>query len=475
VLCAANQAFGDLLGAQPAILLGQSLVDAVPASGAARLQVLLDKVYGNGTAAPAVDIEFRHPERGQRFWTCTAWPLPDDEGRPAGLVLLITDSTTHHRGEQIVVDTRAVNEQLLIASLREQELAEELQRQLAFINAITDSLGEGVYALDRTGRFTFVNPSAEQMLGWTEAELLGRDADTAIHMQSANGIRIIPEDIALQAMMESSTTYRDDDVIVTRRDGARFPAAYTAAPISADGQVVGAVVAFRDMTEVRRLQQLQEEYLALISHDLRTPLSIIMGHTQLLLRTLTRQGLAREVNSAKVVFESSHRMNDIIEGLLDRSRLEVEQDASRRKAINLVQLATHIIDQTVMPAERKQIHLEGNAQLPVVVDTAQIERVIINLVTNALKFSAPGSPVVAQFYREGNRALVSVADQGSGIDPQDLPHVFEKHYRARTHIEGTGLGLYISRLIVEAHGGRIWAESTVGIGSRFTFALPIKQ
>ena len=102
---------------------------------------------------------------------------------------------------------------------------------------------------------------------------------------------------------------------------------------------------------------------------------------------------------------------------------------------------------------------------------------IINLLTNALKFSAPGSPVVIGLYRDGNRAFVSVADRGGGIDPRDLPHVFEKHYRAHTRadVEGSGLGLYISRLIVEAHGGRLWAESRVGMGSRFTFALPITQ
>jgi PAS domain S-box-containing protein len=336
---------------------------------------------------------------------------------------------------------------------------------------------EGVYALDRAGRFTFINPAAEQLLGWTEAELLGRDAHPVIHMQRANGVCIVPEDVPLQAMMHSGTTYSDDDAVLTRRDGAVFPAAYSAAPIVTDGQVVGAVVVFRDMTEVRRLQQSQEEYLALISHDLRAPLTTIMGGTELLLRTLTQQGLEREVVSAKIVFESSHRMNDMIEGLLDRSRLEAGQVAMRQNPIDLVQLATRIIDQTVMPADRNQIHLEGVAELPVVVDAAQIERVIINLLTNALKFSAPGSPVVVGLYRDGNRALVSIADQGGGIDPQDLLHVFEKHYRARTRteIEGTGLGLYISRLIVEAHGGQLWAESRVGMGSRFTFTLPLTQ
>jgi signal transduction histidine kinase len=105
-----------------------------------------------------------------------------------------------------------------------------------------------------------------------------------------------------------------------------------------------------------------------------------------------------------------YAMNDMIEGLLDRSRLEAGQVAMRQNPIDLVQLATRIIDQTVIPADRNQIHLEGVAELPVVVDAAQIERVIINLLTNALKFSAPGSPVVVGLYRDGNRALVSIAD-----------------------------------------------------------------
>jgi PAS domain S-box-containing protein len=477
MLCAANPAFCHLLGATAATLLGRSLVDAVPTSGADRLQTLLDEVYRTGTAAPVVDIELNQVERGYRYWTYTIWPILDDQGRPTGLVLLVNDTTAHHRDEQMVVDTRAVNEQLLIAGLREQELAEQLQCQLAYINGITNSLGDGVYALDRAGRFTFVNPAAEQLLGWTEAELLGRDAHAVIHMQSPTGIRIVPEDIPVQATIQSGTTARDDEVVLTRRDGVMFPAAYSVASIVTQGQVVGAVVAFRDMTEVRRLQRSQEEYLTLISHDLRAPLAVIVGYAQVLLQTLTKQGLEREANSAKIVFESGHRMNHMIEGLLERSRLEAGQDTMRRRPIDLVQLASRIIGQAVMPADRSQIHLEGVAELPVVGDAAQIERVIINLITNALKFSAPGSPVVVGFYRDGNRAFVSVVDQGDGIDPLNLPHIFEKHYRASTHadVEGSGLGLYVSRLIVEAHGGRLWAESRVGMGSRFTFALPMTQ
>ncbi|MEI7768951.1 MAG: ATP-binding protein [Chloroflexales bacterium] len=376
-----------------------------------------------------------------------------------------------------MADIRMVNEQLLMAGLREQELAEQLRRQLAFSNAVAKSLGEGVYALDRAGRFTFVNPAAEQLLGWAEAELLGVEAREVIAMRSASGARIIPEDLPLHALLGTGGTYRDDEAMLTRRDGTIFPAAYSAAQIITDGQVVGAVVAFRDMTEVRRLQRSQEEYLALISHDLRAPLTTMMAGSQLLMRSLAKQGQEREAHRAQIVFESCQRMNHMIEGLLDRSRLEAGQGAMRQNPLDLVDLVTHIIEQICMPADRKRIRLEGLTELLVIVDAAQIERVIMNLVTNALKFSGPESTVIIRVDTDDHRALFSVRDQGGGISPQDLPHVFEKHYRARTHrdVDGVGLGLYISRLIIEAHGGQLWAESMVGAGSVFTFALPIGQ
>jgi signal transduction histidine kinase len=142
---------------------------------------------------------------------------------------------------------------------------------------------------------------------------------------------------------------------------------------------------------------------------------------------------------------------------------------------DLVAVVRQMLDQTITPDERARVTLDAIPPRPVVVEVAQIERVIVNVLTNALKFSPADRPVAVQVVQRAAEAIVSVTDQGIGIAPEDLPHLFEKAYRAPTvgQIAGNGLGLYSSRLIVEAHGGRLWAESNVGMGSTFTVALPL--
>jgi PAS domain S-box-containing protein len=384
-------------------------------------------------------------------------------------------STTASAGDQLLHDIQAVNEQLLIAGLREQQLAEQLGHQLAFTTAITTSLAEGLYVLDTAGRCTFVNPAAEQMLGWTSDELQGKNISLVIPIQAARGASSAATPAPLLDVLRFGTTQRNEDALFVHHDGSMFPTAYSAAPIITDGQVVGAVVAFRDMTEVRRLQRTREEYLALISHDLRTPLAAILGRAEILLRRLTRQGLVHEADSAKVVFESSLRMNDMIEDLLDRSRTDADMQAQHRSEIDLVVVVQQMIDQTITPDDRTRVTFDAVPTLPVVIEVAQIERVIVNLLANALKFSSREYPIVVQVYQDASDAIIAVTDQGIGIAPEDLPQLFEKHYRADSveQIAGSGLGLYSSRLIVEAHGGRLWVESTVGMGSTFTVALPL--
>jgi PAS domain S-box-containing protein len=372
-------------------------------------------------------------------------------------------------------DLQAVNEQLLLAGLREQQLAEQLGRQLAFTTAITSSLVEGVVVLDTAGRCTFVNPAAEHMLGWTSTELYDKEVSAIISIQATRDASGAAAPAPLMDVLRLGTTQRNEDAVFGRRDSGIFPAAYAAAPIVMDGHIVGAVITFRDMTDMRQLQRRREEYLALISHDLRAPLTAILGRAQLLVRWLTQHGLAREAESANIVVESSHRMNALIKDALEHSRIDAAMDAQQRSVIDLVTVVRQMVDQSIAPDDRARVTLDAIPTLSVVVEVAQIERVIVNLLTNALKFSSPNTPIVVHVAQQATDAIVSVTDQGIGIAPEDLPHLFEKHYRAQTvgQIAGNGLGLYSSRLIVEAHGGQLWAERTVGAGSTFTMTLPL--
>ena len=366
--------------------------------------------------------------------------------------------------EQGAVDQRDVNAQLVLSILREQELADRLCEQLAFTRAITGSLGEGVYALDANERITFVNPAAERLLGWTQAELLGKSEQAVIAFRRA-------DDAGAGAAAPSG----DHDLVCIRKDRATFPVSRTAAPIVIGGAQTGTVVAFRDMTEVRMLERAREEYVALISHDLRNPLTVIQGRVQLLLRHLQRQELSRASESAQTILANSKRMDSMLTDLLEQMRLESGNTDLHTEPTDLTWLLARIVAQFAADEESGRIALDDAPPLMVPLDPARIERVALNLLSNARKYSS-GSPIVVHIDRDGNEAVVSVTDQGMGIAPADLTHLFEKYYRTElaTVITGMGLGLYSSRLIVEAHGGRIWAESVVGEGSTFRFSLPLQ-
>jgi PAS domain S-box-containing protein len=172
---------------------------------------------------------------------------------------------TPRAAEQFLHDIQAVNEQLLLAGLREQQLAEQLGRQLAFTTAITSSLVEGVLVLDTAGRCTFANPAAEHMLGWTSAELHGKDVSEVLPIHAVRGASSAAALAPLMDVLRFGTTQRNEDAVFGHRGGGMFPTAYAAAPIIRDGHVDGAVITFRDMTDVRQLQRKREEYLALIS------------------------------------------------------------------------------------------------------------------------------------------------------------------------------------------------------------------
>ncbi len=343
-----------------------------------------------------------------------------------------------------------------------------------YLRLLLESTEQGIYSMDLKGCCTFVNRSGARMLGYEPEELVGRKLHGLIHHTRPDGT---PYPVSLcpihQSPLLTTKGVHVEDEVLWRRDGSCFPVEYTAHTIT-DGEVVrGTVVTFTDITERRQAEQFRQEYLALISHDLRAPLTAILGHAQIMQKVPDLP--PRLQSSADAIDHSARRMTAMLQDLVDSAGVESGKLEMRPLPTDLRTFLYDLKERLGQSNRGEQVGMELPAELPtVMVDQLCLERIMNNLLTNAIKYSPPGSEVMVKVEAGEKQVTVSVVDQGAGIAARELPHIFDRFYRAhRTRkAEGLGLGLYITKMLVEAHGGRIWAESEVGRGSIFSFTLP---
>ena len=230
--------------------------------------------------------------------------------------------------------------------------------------------------------------------------------------------------------------------------------------------------------ELIEANQVKDTFLSIASHELRTPLTSLKGLAQIARLRLTKSG-APEVTYLEKMERAIRRMETLVDDLVDVSRIDAGKLAFRFSPGNLSDLCRQVVEEQRAASEREIVcSLPADPQMSVF-DADRISQVLANLISNALKFSPPDTTVTVTLQRQGDEAMISVRDQGRGILPEHLPHIFDRFYQAPgtlTHVGskiGLGLGLFISHEIVTRHGGRIWAESVKGAGSAFSFALPL--
>jgi PAS domain S-box-containing protein len=385
--------------------------------------------------------------------------------------------------------------------LRFRRTAEErLRRQRDFSRAIDESLGEGLYALDTAGRLTYMNPAAERLLGWTQAELLGRVMHDVIHFQRPDGSPYPRAECAgLIEVLRSGVTYRNDDDVFTRKDGTMLSVAYSSAPIRGHGRSVGLVVAFRDITERKRMEdelrwlnaaldsqvrertrQLEEANRELeafafsVSHDLRAPLRAVQGLAQALLDDYAAGLPPAGRDYARRIVAAGVRMDTLIRELLVYSHLSRAEIALR--PVDLDRVAEEALDEMAEELRERQARVAVAAGMPRALGhPAVLPQVIGNLLSNAVKFVAPGTRPRVEVWAEerGENVRLWVADNGIGIAPADQERifaVFERLHGVEAY-PGTGVGLGIVRKGAERMGGRAGVESRPGEGSRFWIEL----
>jgi PAS domain S-box-containing protein len=343
---------------------------------------------------------------------------------------------------------------------------------------ILESVGDGIYGIDLDGRVTFVNQAAARALGYAPEELTGRDMHEIIHHSHLDGTPYSKANSPILQGLRRCETLRMTDEVFWRHDGSMIPVEYTATPLIENGQISGMVVAFQDVSDRRRLERMKDEFISTVSHELRTPLTSLRASLGLIASGSLDKRPEKQRQMIEIAIGNCDRLVRLVNDILDFESGEKGRLPLKRERVEPVDMLRRAAD--VAHVEAAQTHIGFRFETepaPVWADEERILQVLNELVSNALKFSPPETVIRLAAHPFGvSEVCFTVEDQGRGIAAEKLERVFERFQQGDASdsraLGGTGLGLALCRSIVEQHGGRIWAESTPGQGSRFHFTLP---
>ena len=407
-----------------------------------------------------------------------ALPLVD-RGKVVGVLELV--SRTARRFSPTDLETmRLVQGQLALAFGRA-KLFDEIRDQKSTLEQVLAGTADGVYVTSADGAFMLWNVAAARIAGAPEDEVTAQGYH-AVGGVDRRGRSLEELDRAAfdAAAADSASRQTVQNYEVFFAKTARW-VAVSASPLrNAAGDVTAMVHAFRDITAARELEQLKADFISTVSHELRTPLTSIKGATALLLEQVPDDsGTALEL--LQMVRNNSERLLRLINDLLDASKIEAGKLTIRKQPCD----PTRLLERAVagMAGYAEEYGVEVSADLarglaPVVVDPDRVEQILSNLISNAVKYSHRGDAVTVRARSDGPFLRVEVADSGVGIPSSAMPRLFEKFSqidRGGRNRPGTGLGLVISKGLVEAHGGSISVSSTEGEGTTFTFTLPFAK
>jgi PAS domain S-box-containing protein len=359
-----------------------------------------------------------------------------------------------------------------IRQLRSSDMGQLMIAQQTTEAAI-DSLYDPVIVTDGEGQVTKLNPAAEEIFG-SEKENAGRHIG-----EVARDVRIAG---AVAEAIESQRPVAGEgmaSVLPLAVDGSERAFRLRTTPMRDNGsRLLGAVTLLEDITHLRELDRLKSEFIATASHELRTPLTSVQMGVHLLLEGAVGELNEKQMEVLSACREDCERLDKLMRDLLDLSRIEAGESQPALKTIRTREFIVKATEDLRPQVESKG--LSFNVIIPVglpdvMIDSSQIERVLANLVVNAIRYTKQGEIRIGAEPR-GNYIAVSVSDTGTGIPQEYLPHIFDKFVQVPgAATGGAGLGLAISRLIIEGHGGQIGAQSQLGHGSTFTFTLPVER
>jgi hypothetical protein len=345
------------------------------------------------------------------------------------------------------------------------------------VTELVDLLPDGVIRLDADRKITAANAAVSTFTGFAPDELIGRDIVTALDPRTPDGRPCWPNGWHPAALLRSVQAIPEQEVILTRADEGTMRAFVTGAyERDGAGALAGLVLVLRAAGKRVHKATSGIEIVSTVSHELRSPLTSVKGYTSLLLSRWERIGDEQKREMLEQVKHDADRVHRLITELLDISRLETDRLVLRRQMVDVVSVIQQVIEKVRFSYHDIDVTVDFPEGFPeLYADPDKLEQVVTNLVENACKYASPqGMRVRGEVHTDEAEATIAVSDAGEGIPEEDLPKVFTKFFRRELgRPTGSGLGLWISRGLVEAHGGRLVATSEVGRGTTFSFSLPL--
>lgn len=363
-------------------------------------------------------------------------------------------------------------------------LANRLSEVATKSEIVINAIGDGVIAVDGVGIIQLINPAAQEMLGWGKQDALALNYKSILQLTDENNKDLAPAQDPLQVVLNTNQQARGNRIMAVTKSSKKLSLSIVVSPIGAPGS--GAIAVFRDITKERAEEREQAEFISTASHEMRTPVASIEGYLGLALNANTATVDVRAADFINKAHEAAQHLGRLFQDLLDVSKSEDGRMTNTPKVVDIVPFTQTIVEGLRQKATDKGLTLsfapqDSTAQrkiMPVYytnVDNDHLREVLDNLIENAIKYTKTGGIQVDVSGSDDN-VVVSVKDSGLGIPTEDLTHLFQKFYRVnnvdRQEIGGTGLGLYLSRRLVEAMQGRLWVESVFEQGSTFFIELP---
>jgi PAS domain S-box-containing protein len=385
--------------------------------------------------------------------------------------------------------------------------AAALEAQREWLDRTIGSIGDAVIATDADGRISFMNPVAEQLTGWSTDEARGHDCEDVFHIVN-EATRTVVESPIRRVLRDGRVVGLANSTTLIARDGSERPIDDSGAPIRGrDGHILGVVMVFRDVSDRRRVEaerlaasaererllesertargeaeaasRSKDEFVAMVSHELRTPLNAILGWAHILANSLEDPDAAKR--GIEVIARNARAQEQLISDLLDMSRIISGKLRLDVHDVDLIAVIRGAIEAVRPAADAKGIAIDSMLDPSVALttgDSGRLEECVWNFLSNAIKFTPQGGRVAITLRRSDSHIEITVSDNGIGIRPEFLPHVFERFRQAESgerRSAGLGLGLAIVKQLVELHGGTVRAESAgEGQGAAFSMVLPVR-